>query len=321
MESAAHPFCPRCTAATMDFAAPGTFKINGIGTGLYGWGNPCLECGSVVKRLFFCVFWIPIFPIPSARYRVIDLPWTFPEGSRYVGRLAPRGGPAEPEVPQAGTDIHRYERELAECERTHASDDPETLRLRRCLGEVYAAAGHPVAALSLLEPVGRHVLRVFGDGHPETDAALTALSNARRSVGKPKNRIALLRGARDRHLTTGPGADFHSSQIDYALAEAYADAGRLDRCVVSLGHVYSATGAMLGPDHPEHRLALERLHHFCAMADNRGTAEDLVATASARARVLGRDHPDTVATRRRLQEILDKNPRTRRRLRLPPKIL
>jgi hypothetical protein len=64
-----HPgFCASCLHATTEVSSGGTFTFNGIGTRLYGSGDPCPVCRSVVQRLFFCVIFIPLIPI--AKYRV-----------------------------------------------------------------------------------------------------------------------------------------------------------------------------------------------------------------------------------------------------------
>lgn len=66
---AAYPdFCERCKAASINVSSGGTATINGIGTKLYGNGDPCPTCSSVIKRKFFCFVFIPL--IPLGKYRV-----------------------------------------------------------------------------------------------------------------------------------------------------------------------------------------------------------------------------------------------------------
>jgi len=61
-------FCDRCKLASTEKSSGGTATLNGIGTMLYGSGDPCPVCSSVIKRLFFTLLYIPI--IPLGKYRV-----------------------------------------------------------------------------------------------------------------------------------------------------------------------------------------------------------------------------------------------------------
>lgn len=63
------PFCSTCTASTTPDSAGELFSVNGIGHVLYGWSGRCDRCQSVIKRLFVCILFVPIWPL--ARYRVI----------------------------------------------------------------------------------------------------------------------------------------------------------------------------------------------------------------------------------------------------------
>jgi hypothetical protein len=75
-------FCPDCIAETTDESPGGTRTINGIGTELHGKDARCPTCFSVIKKKFFCVFFIPI--IPGKAYRIKQLPM-----NRYLGRFMP----------------------------------------------------------------------------------------------------------------------------------------------------------------------------------------------------------------------------------------
>jgi len=79
-----HPgYCDSCLHATTAESSGGTFTFNGIGTRLYGSRDRCPQCSSVIQRLFFCVIFIPIFPL--AKYRV-----KYVAPSRFLSRkLAP----------------------------------------------------------------------------------------------------------------------------------------------------------------------------------------------------------------------------------------
>jgi hypothetical protein len=67
---AAYPgFCERCTAASTDVSSGGTATFNGIGTALYGSGDRCPTCSSVIKRLFFCIVFVPVIPLGKFRVK------------------------------------------------------------------------------------------------------------------------------------------------------------------------------------------------------------------------------------------------------------
>jgi len=82
----AHPgFCEGCTSVSTEESSGGTSTFNGIGTKLYGGGQPCSICGSVIQTKWFCVVFIPVIPI--SKYRV-----KYPAPQRFVSRkLAARG--------------------------------------------------------------------------------------------------------------------------------------------------------------------------------------------------------------------------------------
>jgi hypothetical protein len=68
-ESRSGPFCYTCTASTTSKSAGDLLTVNGSGHMLYGWSGRCNCCQSVIKRLFICLFYVPVWPL--ARYRVI----------------------------------------------------------------------------------------------------------------------------------------------------------------------------------------------------------------------------------------------------------
>jgi hypothetical protein len=72
-------FCPNCTAETTGQSPGSTFTLNGIGTKLYGSGSKCPTCSSVIKRLWFCVLYIPV--IPLGKFRIKQA-----RAKRYIGR-------------------------------------------------------------------------------------------------------------------------------------------------------------------------------------------------------------------------------------------
>jgi len=75
-------FCFRCWAETTDESPGLTLTINFIGTRLLGSDDPCPECGSVVRKMWFCVV-LPLIPLD--RYRMIRL-----RRGQYIGRRLKR---------------------------------------------------------------------------------------------------------------------------------------------------------------------------------------------------------------------------------------
>lgn len=71
-------FCSSCVATTADDSA-GSITVNGIGNILYGSGDLCETCGSVVKTQWLCFLFIPIFPLGTFRIKYVA-----PE--RYISR-------------------------------------------------------------------------------------------------------------------------------------------------------------------------------------------------------------------------------------------
>lgn len=72
-------FCPSCASATTEKSSGGTYTLNGIGTTLYGAGDPCSICGSVIRTHWICVLYIPV--IPLGKYRV-----KFTQPRRFLSR-------------------------------------------------------------------------------------------------------------------------------------------------------------------------------------------------------------------------------------------
>jgi lipopolysaccharide-induced tumor necrosis factor-alpha factor len=85
-------FCPQCLAETSGESAGGTSTINAVGTKLFGFGDPCPQCGSLVQTKCFCFF----FPlIPLGRYRVLYATPTQYFSRKLVQRM-PRGAATSP---------------------------------------------------------------------------------------------------------------------------------------------------------------------------------------------------------------------------------
>ena len=69
-ESYLYPnFCDECLTHTVEVGSGGNYMINGIGTTFYGGSKPCPQCKSVVRRLFWCLFFIPVVSLGLFRVK------------------------------------------------------------------------------------------------------------------------------------------------------------------------------------------------------------------------------------------------------------
>jgi rRNA maturation protein Nop10 len=65
-----HPgFCEVCLRQTIHVRAGDTTTFNGVGTNFYGKSDQCPSCGSVVRRLFWCLFFVPVAPLGKFRVK------------------------------------------------------------------------------------------------------------------------------------------------------------------------------------------------------------------------------------------------------------
>jgi len=62
-------FCAHCVAETSDQTPGNVSTLNGIGRKFYGGAQPCPECASVIRTLWWCVVDLPILPLGSYRYK------------------------------------------------------------------------------------------------------------------------------------------------------------------------------------------------------------------------------------------------------------
>ena len=64
-------FCKKCESQSTDKSSGNLNTINGIGTRFVGSSDTCLSCKSVVRRVWFTFFFVPL--VPLARYRVMQI--------------------------------------------------------------------------------------------------------------------------------------------------------------------------------------------------------------------------------------------------------
>jgi hypothetical protein len=64
-------FCKKCTFESTGQSSGNLHTINGIGTAFVGSSDVCPNCKSVVRRVWFTFFLVPL--IPLGRYRVMQI--------------------------------------------------------------------------------------------------------------------------------------------------------------------------------------------------------------------------------------------------------
>jgi hypothetical protein len=255
-----HPFCGACTDETIAWPAPDTQSNKGTGTIFYGGDDPCPRCGSVVKGLYFCVLWIPVWPM--GRFRIITLSRSL-TGARYVGRRIPDGTDnpyglnkkTAAIIAEAHEATKKIQRSWPKPPPSQLTDHPEVRGKRYRKAEEYWVAGLPDRALPLYEEV------------------LIA------------------------HEEVLPVDDTATLQLRQRVAEAYLAVGRPAAGLALLEQTHAHLKRVLGPLHPDTGRALDDIAN---VRNQLGLSSDvtgaLEAELSALARIVGRDHPASLRT-------------------------
>jgi len=65
-------FCEDCLRETVAVSAGNTYTLNGFGIRLHGGSRRCPRFASTVCRLYYCLLFVPVCPVPGGgEYRVI----------------------------------------------------------------------------------------------------------------------------------------------------------------------------------------------------------------------------------------------------------
>ncbi len=304
----AHPFCGPCTDETIAWRAPDTEAFSGIGTLFYGAADPCSRCGSVVKRLYFCILWIPIRPM--GRFRIITLSTSL-LGSRgtYVGRRFPVSAEnpyglsrkTAALMAQADARAEEAAKSWPEPPPSELADHPELRGERYEEAEDYWEFGVADRAL----PVYEEVLAAHEAVLPADDTATLQLrqrvAEAYLAVGLPVAAAALFAQTYD-HLgrVLGPRhPDTLRASDDLTNARGQLPLGR-DKIKAFEAELATMERA-LGPDHPK------SLRTACELGSTQmigysvvKALDTLVETLDRSERALGADHPDTGHVRKEL---------------------
>ncbi len=299
-----HPFCGPCTDETIAWFAPDTGSVNGIGTHFYGAVDPCLQCGSVVKRLFFCVLFIPLWPM--GRYRVVTTRRSLTR-TRYIGRRFPksadnpyglRGTTAEPAA-QAQAEAEEVSKSWPEPPPSRLSDHPELRGERYQEAQNHWEFGFPERALPLYE----EELAAHEAVLPADDTATLQLrqrvAEAYLAVGRLVEGLALLKQTHA-HLkrVLGPSHPDTNRALNYMLNSGIQmSENEVLSYNVHLAHLKRTVG-LDGPEALRVACALGSAHVMhSSVVQALEVLEDTLARAE---RTLGADHPDTVYVREEL---------------------
>jgi PST family polysaccharide transporter len=193
------------------------------------------------------------------------------------------------------------ERALADWERTHGPDHPQTLASRANLAYAYGEAGWLAKAIPLYERTYADWRRVLGSDHPRTLRSGNHLASAYRGAGRLTEAIPLYEqtlAGRERSLGSDHPSTLRSSSY---LASAYCEAGRLAEATPLYERALAGWRQLLGPDHPRTLRSSSYLASAYCEAGRLAEAIPLYEqTLAGCARVLGNDHSLTRDVRRNL---------------------
>ncbi|MFI9582397.1 tetratricopeptide repeat protein [Streptomyces sp. NPDC052236] len=301
-----HPFCGPCTDETTAWLAPDTVTVNGIGTIFYGAADPCSRCGSVVKRLYFCVLWIPVWPM--GRFRIITLGRSL-TGASYVGRRFPVSADNPYGLDKktaelmalARAEVEEAAKSWPEPPPSQLADHPELRGERYQEAEDYWEFDFPDRAL----PVYEEVLAAHEAVLPADDTATLQLrqrvGEAYLAVGRPVAALALLQQTAA-HLgrVLGPRHP-DTRRAGHDMTNALNQLGLSRDNIKAIAAELAEVERTLGPDHPK------ALRTACALGSAQlvgsrvlRALEVLEETLDRSERALGADHPDTGYVREEL---------------------
>ncbi|MGW0712484.1 tetratricopeptide repeat protein [Streptomyces sp. NPDC002643] len=256
-----HPFCGPCTDETIAWHAPDTETVNGIGTMFYGAADPCPRCGSVIRREYFCVLWIPLWPL--GRYRIITLNRSL-TGSRYIGRRFPK-----------------------------SADNPYGLDKKTAALMAQAKAGQEEAAKSWPEPPPSQLA-----DHPELRGERYQEAEDYWEFDFPDRALPVYEEVLAAHEATLPADDTATLQLRQRVAEAYLAVGQPVAALALLTQTHAHLGRVLGPTHPDVRRARDDMTNARSQLGllSRDEARALAAELAELERTLGPDHPKALRT-------------------------
>lgn len=299
-----YPFCGQCTDETLAVSAPDSGTVNGFGTVFYGAAESCEQCGSVVQRIFFCVLWVPLWPM--GRYRIITTERSLTGlRRRYVGRMLPRRpGRAQAQAEakaEAGAVAEEAFRPQPAAPPSRLADHPDLRGERYQEAQDYWEFDFPERALPVYEEVLAAHEAVLPADDPATLELRQRVAEAYLAVGQLPDAMALLSQTHF-HLTRVLGPDHPDTcRAAHDVANAYSQLvsaqDRILPLTVHLAHLERTVGL----DDPRALRVAVALGSALLSNSSFVRALEMFEDAHARSRrTLGADHPDTAYTLREL---------------------
>lgn len=205
---------------------------------------------------------------------------------------------------RATTAAQLWEALQADCERLLGPDHPDTLMVIGNRACAVAMTGSP-EAVPLLETSLAARNRVFGGEHPATLNALDAAAAIHRAHGRLDQALAYSAMAVDLRVRVRGATHLETIVSRLGLAQAHADSGDVRAAQALLDAALRDALHTVGPRSvvtAEIRATIGSLYVASGQAD-RARAEMGEALAVIEGQ-LGRSHPDTVALRGELDELV-----------------
>ncbi|MEU5952836.1 SAV_2336 N-terminal domain-related protein [Streptomyces sp. NPDC047525] len=192
-------------------------------------------------------------------------------------------------------------------EHSRPDDDAGLLPALDGLADFCIGQGQPDKAVAALHHVVETSQRVFGPAAAATHSARARLAGAYRATGASKRAVALyeesiaalVEALGDGHPDVQP---FRAE-----LADLYRESGDVERAIALYDDAEAHTAAARGYEHPRSLwMRARRAGAYAASVDASRIAEALALCEGALIacrRVLGDDHPDTIAVRSKLSTI------------------
>jgi serine/threonine protein kinase/tetratricopeptide (TPR) repeat protein len=216
-------------------------------------------------------------------------------------------------IGSAYTDLGLYKEARAQLEQAlklrfsnQPPEDPETLKAKEALANLYAQQRNLSAALALVQGVLKARRLKLGPEHPDTLEALNDLAALRSMQGRLAEGEPLLRQVLQvRIRTLGPlHPDTLESEMN--LAAVLRQEGKLVEAEPFSLEAVTGYRKVLGPDHPRTLLALWQLGEVYLNQNQYSAAETVLReTLSSFLRVLGPEHGETAQVLNALAQAVD----------------
>ncbi len=229
-------------------------------------------------------------------------------------RPRPSSNPRSPGKPRRGVShgrrmadaIAMHEQTLKLRSARSGPDAPETLDVRKFLGEAYRQAGRYREAIALNEETLRLRTAKFGPEHPETIALRNNLAVAKIDSGKAGEAMAAQEELVKQQIAARGPDDIGVLIARSNLAESYRQVGRLAEAIAIGEDVVKRVIAAIGSDNPT---TLTARNNLAATYQSAGRKDEAIAmlreVVPAAAKMFGPGHPNTIRVTNRLSGLYE----------------